>query len=150
MASDNAPLLEFKLVTPTAQLPTRGSAGAAGLDLYASEPALIKACTHAAISTGIAVQIPEGCYGKVEARSGLAFKHSIQTGAGVIDSDYRGEIKVLLFNHGDYDFEVTQGMRVAQLIVQPYVHLTPVALDSSIAFGTTPRGARGFGSTGLY
>jgi len=97
--------LQIKLNTPTARLPTQGSATAAGLDLYASAPKTIPARGKALVDTGLSLAIPLGHYGRVAPRSGLASKHSIDTGAGVIDSDYRGPLMVLLFNYSDVDFE---------------------------------------------
>jgi dUTP pyrophosphatase len=79
---------------------------------------------QALISTGLAFAIPTGNYGRVAPRSGLAVKNSINVGAGVIDSDYRGEVKVLLFNHGDADFEISEGDRIAQLIIEKYTQTT--------------------------
>ena len=99
------------------------------------------------ISTGISMAIPMGNYGRVAPRSGLAVKNFIDVGAGVIDSDYRGEVKVLLFNFGTVDFTVMPGDRVAQLIIEKYTmtHLEEVAGDLE----TTVRGDGGFGSTGI-
>lgn len=97
------------------------------------------------ISTGLAIAVPPGTYGRVAPRSGLASKHFLDTGAGVIDADYRGEVKVLLFNFSDVDYEVKVGERVAQLVLERIV--TPEVqvvekLEESV------RGAGGFGSTG--
>lgn len=89
---------------PLAKLPTRGSASAAGYDLYASENVTLPRGGRKVIATGISLAIPEGHYGRVAPRSGLASKHGIDTGAGVIDEDYRGLLGVLLFNFGDADF----------------------------------------------
>jgi dUTP pyrophosphatase len=112
------PALQVKLLAPTAKAPTRGSAHAAGYDLYASRPATIPAKGKALIELDISIAVPANTYGRVAPRSGLASKHGIDTGAGVIDADYRGPVKVLLFNFGEKDFEVNEGDRVAQLIVE--------------------------------
>ena len=96
--------LQFKKLGPNAQIPTKQSALAAGFDMYASEAKLIPKKDRLAVKTDIAVAIPDGWYGRVASRSGLAFKFGIDVGAGVIDADYRGEIAILLFNHGDEDF----------------------------------------------
>ncbi|PWY99428.1 dUTP diphosphatase [Testicularia cyperi] len=90
---------------PLAKLPTRGSAAAAGYDLYASEKVLLPKGGRKVVQTGICLAIPTGHYGRVAPRSGLASKHGIDVGAGVIDEDYRGLLGVLLFNLGDADFE---------------------------------------------
>src|SRR6056300_2084323 len=137
--------LFVKRLTYYATLPSRGSAHAVGYDLYASEDYLIPRGTRMIVNTGIAIVIPKNCYGRVAPRSGLAVKHGIQVGAGVVDPDYMGEVKVVLFNHGDKDFEVKKGDRVAQLILErcetPEVEEVGTVED-------TERGAGGFGSTG--
>ena len=93
--------LLFKRLHPAARLPTRGSAGAAGLDLYAVERVTIAPGARAAVRTGLAAAVPCGFYGRVAPRSGLAVRHGVDVLAGVIDSDYRGEILCALVNHGD-------------------------------------------------
>src|SRR5271156_4072350 len=98
------PTLQVSLLSPKAKVPTRGSAFAAGYDLYSTSETVIKAHDRAVVSTDIAIAVPEGTYGRIAPRSGLAVKHGIQTGAGVIDADYRGEIRVLLFNHSNEDY----------------------------------------------
>ena len=99
-------------------LPEYASAGAAGADLRASEPVEIAPGGRAAVPTGVRLQIPPGHVGLVWPRSGLAVRHGIDTLAGVIDSDYRGEVRVVLVNHGDEPFRIARGDRVAQLLVQ--------------------------------
>ncbi|EEP81858.1 deoxyuridine 5'-triphosphate nucleotidohydrolase [Uncinocarpus reesii 1704] len=138
------PLLVKKLV-PQAQAPTRGSAFAAGYDLYAAKETVIPTKGKGLVDTGLAIAVPDGTYGRIAPRSGLAAKNFIDTGAGVIDADYRGEVKVLLFNFSDVDFTVKQGDRVAQLVLEriytPDVQVVE-QLEESV------RGAGGFGSTG--
>lgn len=112
------PALQVKLLSETAKAPTRGSAFAAGYDLYASKEATVPARGKVLVDTDISIAVPANTYGRVAPRSGLASKHSIDTGAGVIDADYRGPVKVLLFNLSDTDFQVAVGERVAQLIVE--------------------------------
>ncbi|QIW95431.1 hypothetical protein AMS68_000949 [Peltaster fructicola] len=112
------PSLQVKLLSETAKAPTRGSAFAAGYDLYASKAGTIPARGKAMIDTDISIAVPAGTYGRVAPRSGLASKHSIDTGAGVIDADYRGPVKVLLFNFGENEFKVEAGDRIAQLIIE--------------------------------
>lgn len=130
-----------------ATTPTKGSALAAGYDLYSSEEATVPAKGQAMVATDISVIVPVGTYGRVAPRSGLAVKHGISTGAGVVDADYRGEVKVVLFNHSDKDFSIAKGDRIAQLVLEKIVNaeiqeITAEELDN------TERGAGGFGSTG--
>ncbi|SPO45473.1 probable dUTP pyrophosphatase [Moesziomyces antarcticus] len=132
---------------PLAKLPTRGSASAAGYDLYASEAVVIPRGGRKVVQTGICLAIPEGHYGRVAPRSGLASKHGIDTGAGVIDADYRGLLGVLLFNLGDADFTVNEGDRIAQLIIEKIA--TP-EVEEVESLDDTIRGAGGFGSTGGF
>ena len=100
------PLLQIKKLNPAALMPKVGSVHAAGYDLHALDNAVVPARGKVCIPTGIAMAIPMGNYGRIAPRSGLAAKHSIDVGAGVIDADYRGEVKVLLFNLSDTDFEI--------------------------------------------
>lgn len=151
--------IKFKKMHEDAQIPTRGTEHSAGLDIYAMEDCVIPASGvravgnfskyvhigQTAVKTGIMCEIPEGYYGKVEARSGLSFKRGIETGAGVVDADYRHEIGVKLYNFTSVPYEVKKGQRIAQMIIQPYLQCTPVeaGIDTE-----TERGASGFGSTG--
>lgn len=112
------PALQVRLLSSTAKPPTRGSAYAAGYDLYASKPTTVPARGKVLVDTDISIAVPANTYGRVAPRSGLASKHSIDVGAGVIDADYRGPLKVLLFNLSEVDFKVEEGERVAQLIVE--------------------------------
>ncbi|PWN51790.1 putative dUTP pyrophosphatase [Violaceomyces palustris] len=132
---------------PLAKLPTRGSASAAGYDLYASERVTIEKGKRKVVQTGISLAIPEGCYGRVAPRSGLASKHGIDVGAGVIDSDYRGLLGVLLFNFGESDFAINEGDRIAQLVIERIATPEVEEVDS---LDETVRGAGGFGSTGGF
>jgi dUTP pyrophosphatase len=138
--------LKVKCLYDGVHLPTRGSAGAVGYDLYSCEDVTIPRGARALISTGLAVVLPVGTYGRVAPRSGLAVKHGIQVGAGVIDPDYTGELKVLLFNHGDDVFEVKKGDRMAQLIIEKCE--TP-EVEEVGTIKETERGDGGFGSTGM-
>ncbi|GAB7356678.1 hypothetical protein MBLNU459_g7391t1 [Dothideomycetes sp. NU459] len=141
------PSLQIKLLSPSARAPTRGSAFAAGYDLYASQATTIPARGKAIVETDISIAVPEGTYGRVAPRSGLAAKHSIDTGAGVIDADYRGPLKVLLFNLGEQDFAVAAGDRVAQLIIERIYTPEVVVVEQ---LPDSVRGAGGFGSTGGF
>jgi dUTP pyrophosphatase len=137
--------LQFMRLDAAARLPTRGSPFAAGLDLYAIERLTIPARGRAAVRTGLAVAIPHGFYGRVAPRSGLAIKHGLDVLAGVIDSDYRGEILCALINHGEEPVEIEAGMRVAQLVIEKIITPEPVWSDD---LSKTERGEGGFGSTG--
>jgi dUTP pyrophosphatase len=126
-------------------LPDYASAGAAGADLRASEAVEIAPGGRVAVPTGVRLQIPPGHVGLVWPRSGLAVRHGIATLAGVIDSDYRGEVRVVLVNHGEEPFRVARGDRIAQLLVQP---VERAAFTAVAAIDETERGGGGFGSTG--
>ena len=135
----------IKLLKPTAIVPKRGSANAAGYDLCACEDSLVY--YSGLISTGIAIAIPHGYYARVASRSGLAVK-GIEVGAGVIDSDYRGEVKVLLryFNFTVEPFAIKAGDRIAQLIIEKIITPEPTVVDN---LDDTVRNDGGFGSTGV-
>jgi dUTP pyrophosphatase len=127
-------------------LPEYSSAHAAGADLRAREAVDLAPGARAAVSTGVHVQIPPGHVGLVWPRSGLAVRHGIDTLAGVIDSDYRGEVRVVLVNHGTEPFHIEPGDRVAQLLVQ---RVERVTFEPTESLGETARGTSGFGSTGV-
>jgi dUTP pyrophosphatase len=132
-------------------LPSYQSAFAAGLDLYAAVPAdapvVIAPGSYAKIPTGITLALPPGTEGQVRPRSGLAAQHGVTllNTPGTIDADYRGEVSVLLINHGGAPFEVTRGMRIAQLVIADIVR---VMVREAEELDNTERGAGGFGSTG--
>ncbi|HEX9186328.1 MAG TPA: dUTP diphosphatase [Vicinamibacteria bacterium] len=128
-----------------ASLPEYASAGAAGADLRASEAVDIPPGGRAAVPTALRLQIPPGHVGLVWPRSGLAVRHGIDTLAGVVDSDYRGEVRVVLVNHGEEAFRIAKGDRVAQLLVQ---RVERAAFTSVPEIEDTDRGSGGFGSTG--
>jgi dUTP pyrophosphatase len=129
-------------------LPTALTAGAAGSDLISAEDIDIPPGGVHAVATGIALAIPNGFEGQVRPRSGLALKHAVTVlnAPGTIDSDYRGEVKVILINHGKAPFRIVRGDRIAQLVVAPVV---PVHFERVNALPDTARGSGGFGSTGL-
>lgn len=141
--------VHVKKLHPMAKLPTYGSAEAAGADLYAclEEPVTIAPGETAWIPTGIALEVPKGCAGLVYARSSLGAKRGLAPAnkVGVIDSDYRGEIRVVLLNHGKVPQTVENGDRVAQFLITPV--LTP-AYQEVEELTESGRGAGGFGSTG--
>lgn len=131
-------------INSNSTIPTRQSAEAAGYDLSAAEPCIIPSHGKGIIKTGLRMTCPEGTYGRVAPRSGLAWKKHIDVGAGVIDRDYTGEVGVVLFNHGDEDLRVEAGDRVAQLVLERIV--TPDVVEVK-SLEETERGACGFGST---
>jgi dUTP pyrophosphatase len=135
--------LEVPFEGPASE-PEYATGGAAGADLRASQPVTLPPGGRAAVPTGIHLEIPPGHVGLVWPRSGLALRHGIDTLAGVIDSDYRGEVKVVLVNHGQEAFAIAAGDRIAQLLVQPVVR----ARFSRGVVAATTRAAGGFGSTG--
>jgi len=126
-------------------VPTYASAGAAGADLRASEDVEIPRGGRVAVPTGLRLQLPPDHVGLVWPRSGLAVRHGIDTLAGVIDSDYRGEVRVVLVNHGQAAFPIAAGDRIAQLLIQ---RVERAAFVDSAALEDTDRGGSGFGSTG--
>ena len=138
--------LLVQILGQNGKVPTRGTEFAAGYDLYSAEEVTLKAKTRQAISTEIAILVPSGTYGRIAPRSGLALKHSIDIGAGVVDEDYCGPIKVILINHGKDDFVVKVGVRIAQLVLECIV--TPdTEMVNSLPEST--RGDKGFGRTGI-
>lgn len=137
--------LRFKKLDANAVLPTRGSPAAAGLDLYSIEAICLPPHQRSLVRTGLAVEIPEGCYGRLAPRSGLAAKMGLDVLSGVIDADYRGEIKCLLYNTGDETVELPAETRICQLIIEKIITPAPVWVDE---LANTTRGSGGFGSTG--
>ena len=133
-------------------LPAYETAGAAGMDLRAAvadgEPMVLSPGQRALVPTGFVFEIPAGFEAQVRPRSGLAFKHGITclNTPGTIDSDYRGEVKVLLVNLGEADFTIERGMRIAQMVIAPAVQARVCEVSQA---GATERGGGGFGSTGV-
>lgn len=138
--------LLFKRLHTDAVLPKRGSIDAAGYDLSSVESVTIDSWSKCIIPTGWAVAIPKGYYGRVASRSGLAAKYNLEVGAGVIDSDYRGQVNVILRNLSDKPFDINVGDRIAQLVIEAII--TPEALEVE-DLDNTQRGTCGFGSTGI-
>lgn len=142
-------IVKLKKLTPNAIIPTYGTAQSAGADLYSGmeQPVTIKPGKTEFIHTGIAIAIPEGLVGLVYARSGMACKKGIAPAnkVGVIDADYRGEIMVALYNHGNEAVTVEPGDRIAQLVLTPFI---TAAFDQTDSLDETDRGNGGFGSTG--
>jgi len=138
--------LRVKKLSPSAVIPARGSPGAAGYDLSAAHDGVVPARGKALIKTDLSIAIPQNTYARIAPRSGLAYKNFIDTGAGVVDYDYRGNVGVILFNHAETDFAVKAGDRIAQLILERIV--TPEVVEVDELDGTE-RGSGGFGSTGV-
>lgn len=128
-------------------LPAYATAGAAGMDVLAAEDVRLMPGARHAVATGFAMAIPEGFEIQVRPRSGLALKHgiSLPNTPGTIDSDYRGELKIIMINLGDSDFAIARGDRIAQLVLAPVVLADWTEVD---ALDETTRGSGGFGSTG--
>jgi dUTP pyrophosphatase len=139
-------MLFIKKLSNNATVPTRGSELAAGLDLYSAVDIIIPSHGKSVVMTDISISIPEGYYGRIAPRSGLAAKHFIDVGAGVIDQDYRGNIGVVLFNFSDKEFVVKKGDRIAQLILEKILICNVQLVDD---LENTNRGEGGFGSTGV-
>lgn len=141
--------IRVKKLHPQAKLPTYGSAEAAGADLHAciEQPITVLPGETAWVPTGIALEVPKGCAGLIYARSGMAAKRSLAPAnkVGVIDSDYRGEIKIVLLNHGKEPQVIEPGERIAQFVIAPV--LTPAYTEVE-ELSDTDRGFGGFGSTG--
>ena len=146
---ENTMKINIKKLTDTAMTPTRGSEYAAGYDLYADiqEAVVIKPHETAKIGTGLAVEIPDGYFGAIFARSGLATKQGLRPAncTGVCDSDYRGEYIVAVHNDSDVEQTINPKDRIAQLVVMPY---PAVEFNEVDELDETERGAGGFGSTG--
>jgi len=136
--------LAFQRLDDRAILPTRGSGAAAGLDLYSIEELKLEPGERRLARTGLSVAIPEGFYGRVAPRSGLAVKHGLDVMAGVIDADYRGELQCLIVNSGSSQVNLPAGSKICQLIIERII--TPQAVWSD-QLNATARGAGGFGST---
>jgi dUTP pyrophosphatase len=148
------PLRVFVMRLPHGEglpLPGYATTGAAGLDLQAAlrenEQITLKSGERGLVPTGIALQLPQGYEAQVRPRSGLALKHGITVlnSPGTVDADYRGEISVILVNHGQEPFLIERGLRIAQMVIAP---VTQVELVETAGLETTARGAGGYGSTG--
>ena len=139
-------ILKIKRLTSQAKIPVYKSKEASGLDLYADEEVVISPKEYKLVNTGIGIEIPKGFEAQIRPRSGMALNHGIGilNSPGTIDSDYRGEIKIILFNFGKDEFKIHSGMRIAQLIVAKTYRVDIVEGE----FSDTERGTQGFGSTG--
>uniref|UniRef100_A0A8C4RAM9 Deoxyuridine 5'-triphosphate nucleotidohydrolase n=1 Tax=Eptatretus burgeri TaxID=7764 RepID=A0A8C4RAM9_EPTBU len=137
--------LRFVKLSGNAIAPTRGSEWAAGFDLYSAEEAEIPSMDRMIVKTDIQISLPVGCYGRIAPRSGLAVKHGLDVGAGVIDADYRGSVNIVLFNFSKKSYSVKKGERIAQLICEKICY---PKLQECVSLDNTERGSGGFGSTG--
>lgn len=140
--------MRVKRINDKAIIPTYGSENAAGMDMYSIENVTIKPHQTIMVHTGICMEIPDGYFGALYPRSGLAVKSGLRLAncVGVIDSDYRGEIIVALHNDSTVSQEVLEGDRIAQLIISPYAR--PISLEEVEELSRTDRGSGGFGHTG--
>ena len=138
--------IKLKKLDPTALLPVKQSAGAAGFDLYANETTVVRTGENKLIKTGFSLELPPGFEAQIRSRSGLALKNKVfvLNSPGTIDEDYRGEVGVILMNLGDNDFSIKKGARIAQMIIS---ELPSVILEEVVELTETPRGEGGFGST---
>ncbi|HBF31928.1 dUTP diphosphatase [Rhizobium sp.] len=154
MHDTSAPRLHLKRLPhgEGLELPAYETAGAAGMDLRAAvsdtEPLTLAPGKRALVPTGLIMEIPQGLEAQIRPRSGLAFKNGITclNTPGTVDSDYRGEVKVLLINLGEDDFIITRGMRIAQMVIAPVTQMQVLEVRET---SDTLRGAGGFGSTGV-
>ena len=130
-----------------AHIPTKAHEDDAGFDLYASEYFALKSHSYGCVPTALSIELPQGYEAQVRPRSGLAAKHGVTVlnAPGTIDAGYRGELKVILINHGDEDFLITAGMRIAQLVISSVVSAEFIAVAS---LKDSARGEGGFGSSG--
>ena len=140
--------LKVKLIHKDAHLPMYANPGDAGCDLYSVEEKVIKPGETALISTGLVLELPEGTEAQVRPRSGLALKHSVTVlnSPGTIDEGYRGELKVILINHGQEVFKIEKHMRIAQMVIAP---VTRAKIEQVEEVTDTIRGEDGFGSSGM-
>ena len=137
--------IKIKKIAENAVIPKYAHYGDAGFDLHSTGEYIVKPKETAIVKTGIQIEIPNGYFGSIRDRSGLAVKHSIHTLAGVVDSGYRGEIKVALINLGEIEFVIRGGDRIAQMIIQPYEFCK---IKEAENLSETSRGWGGFGSSG--
>lgn len=141
--------LKIQRIHKDAKIPYRANPGDAGLDLFAVEDTVIKAGESALIPTGIIIELPMGTEAQIRPRSGLALKHSVTVlnSPGTIDEGYRGEIKIILINHGQEDFLVEKYMRIAQMVIAPVL---AVNLEEVKEISQSDRSQKGFGSSGKF
>lgn len=139
-------MIKFTKVHPFASIPKRANEHAAGFDLYSVEEYEFEPGERCLLTTGVAMALERGFWGEIKPRSGMALNNGIDVMAGVIDSDYRGEIQVLLINHGGFNYTIKPGDRIAQIVIQR--HYSGLLSREVASLDETDRGASGYGSTG--
>ena len=142
MAQSQLDQLKVVRTTSRASLPTRATPDAAGYDLYSAQTLMVPARGGQLISTDLQMEIPKGCYGRIASKSRLTLEYTLEVGAGVIDPDYRGIVKIFLYNHGQHNYWVRIGEPIAQIILER--NSTPPIVEVE-ALLPTQRGFRGFG-----
>ena len=150
-----APYIKVFLLNQNAKLPVRSTPESIGYDLFSSQSTIVKPHSKNLVNTGISIEMSceelgeyETIYGRIAPRSSVAYNYHTDIGAGVIDKDYRGEIKVLIFNHSDELFEIKVGDKIAQLIIERALIPPIIQINSYDELEKTERGEAGFGSTG--
>ena len=140
--------LRIKRLSNEAILPEYAHPGDAGMDMFSTEEVIIRAGETALIPTGIAIELPKSTEAQIRPRSGLALKHSVTVlnTPGTIDEGYRGEIRIILINHGKNDFKVDKGMKIAQMVIKPVIQANIIEIKE---LSSSERGEGGFGSTGV-
>ncbi|MDR1773268.1 MAG: dUTP diphosphatase [Clostridioides sp.] len=140
--------LKVKKIDKDAKIPSFAHKGDAGMDLYSIEEKIIKAGESELIHTGICIELPENTEAQVRPRSGLALNHSVTilNTPGTVDEGYRGEIKVIMINHGEKDFKVEKHMKIAQMVIKP---IYEIEISEVEELSDSSRGKGGFGSTGM-
>jgi|SRR3989338_4720644 len=138
--------IKYKRIHPDAKIPSYAHEGDAGMDLYSVEDYVLKPGEKIIVKTGIATEMPEGYFGSIRDRSGLAARYAIHVLAGVIDCHYRGEIGVVIINLGKEEFSISKGDRIAQVLIQTVEHVNILEVNE---LSETSRGKDGFGSTGI-
>ncbi|MFH1248746.1 MAG: dUTP diphosphatase [archaeon] len=141
----NTVIIKTRKINEDAKIPSYAHKGDAGLDLFSVIDTQIKPMHRTAIQTGIEMEIPAGYVGLVWDKSGLSLKEGIKTMAGVIDSSYRGELKVVMINLSSRILHIKKGQKIAQILIQP---ITTVVVEEEKSLSETSRGKKGFGSTG--
>lgn len=147
METMQIPTIKMKKVDPRANIPKLSNIGDAGLDLQTMQSVTLPPGKRVKLPTGLAIEIPEGMFGEVKPRSKLADKYGIDTLAGIVDAPYRGEVQVMLINHGEDPVEFCVGDRIAQLVIQPTYSWLPIELVQELS--ETERGAKGINDSEL-
>jgi dUTP pyrophosphatase len=139
-------VVKFKLMVNEARKPKKAHPDDAAFDVFSAQAGTVEPKKWLEFRTGVAMQLPQGYYGKFASRSGLMFKHDVHAFHGTIDNGYRGEMVVRLFNYGEQPFRVNIGDRIAQLVILPYAQIDGEVVDN---LDESQRGTNGFGSTGI-